>query len=704
MKKIFELFLDDLKRVTKSKIAVVILIGMLIIPGIYAWLNIDSNWGPYDNTGNIPVAIVNQDEGTVILGEKLNLGDEIENNLKDNKGMKWIFTNYKDARKKVDQGKYYGAIVIPKNFSQKLVTVMDENEIEKPKFDFYVNNKKNAIAPIIVNKAVGTIQTSVNQTFVNTVVYKVMEKAENLDIISKSVETTDDLVNKLEDTKIKVQQLRTILQTANLAAGTTEQSLAAVRALIPNLASVADTTKQGITDMKNAAQSFDTTYESIEKDLTAITNDIESIINDSLDIINKTDSTNAKDNLEKINTRVEKALTALRRLDNTLTSINSVIELKGIQALEKKVNEQIKKLETLQNKISDTNQAINDLDDIKKQINDIHANVSSLKSNFQNEVKPELSKVYKKASEAINNAAGTLASVNGSLSNVDSSMQYIMNALVTGSQMNNSIDIVLQNFQDDIDKLINIMRDTKHSELYNNIVNLLKNKPDEVADFISSPIDTNQIELYPISTYGSKMTPFYSVLACWVGCTLLTSILKVDIKKTRKNSKVKPYQFFFGRFMLFGLIAMLQGLVIGLGDLFLQVQTANWFLFLLTLMLSSLVFVLIIYSLTITFGKVGQALAIVIMVLQVAGSGGTFPVELLPRGFQLLQPFMPFHPAMNAARETIGGFYNLDYLHYILILLCHTIIPLLLGLVVRNFTMDIKEKVEEELENTNVIA
>ena len=185
---------------------------------------------------------------------------------------------------------------------------------------------------------------------------------------------------------------------------------------------------------------------------------------------------------------------------------------------------------------------------------------------------------------------------------------------------------------------------------------------------------------------------------------LLTSILKVDIKRTKKNSKVKPYQLFFCRFMLFGLIAMLQGLVIGLGDLFLQVQTANWFLFLLTLMLSSLVFVLIIYSLTITFGKIGQALAIVIMVLQVVGSGGTFPVELLPRGFQLLQPFMPFHPAMNAARETIGGFYQFDYIHYILILLCHTIIPLLLGLVVRNYTMDIKEKVEEELENTNVIA
>ena len=704
MKEIVGLFLDDLKRITKSKMAVIILVGMLFIPGIYAWLNIDSNWGPYDNTGNIPIAIVNKDKGTTILGEKVNLGDEIENSLKENNGMKWIFTNYKDARKKVDQGKYYGAIVIPENFSQKLVTVMDENEIEKPKFDFYVNNKKNAIAPIIVNKAVGTIQTNVNQAFVNTVVYKAVSKAEDLDVISKSVETTDDLINKLEESKIKVQQLRTILQTANLAGGTTEQSLRAVRALIPNLSNVADTTKQGISDMKNAAQSFDTTYDNIEKDLTSITDEAEAIINDSLDIINNTDSSNAKDNLAKISTKLEKALTVLRRLDNTLTSINSVVNLKSVQNLEKKVSDQIKKLETLKSKVDDTNQAINNLDDIKKQINDMHSSVSSLKSSFQNEVKPELSKVYKKASESINNAAASLANVNGSLSSVDTSIQYIINALVSGAEMNNSIDITLANFQDDIDKLISIMRDAKHSELYNNVVNLLKNKPDEVADFISSPVDTNQIELYPINTYGAKMTPFYSILACWVGCTLLTSILKVETKKTRKTAKYKPYQFFFGRFMLFGMIAMLQGLMIGLGDLFLQVQTANWFLFLLTLMIASLVFVLILYSLTITFGKIGQAFAIVIMVLQVAGSGGTFPVELLPRAFQLLQPFMPFAPAMNAARETIGGFYGVDYLHYIFILLCHMIIPLILGLVVRNYTMEIKEKVEKELEKTKVIG
>ena len=92
------------------------------------------------------------------------------------------------------------------------------------------------------------------------------------------------------------------------------------------------------------------------------------------------------------------------------------------------------------------------------------------------------------------------------------------------------------------------------------------------------------------------------------------------------------------------------------------------------------------------------------MVLQVAGSGGTFPIELLPRPFQLIQPFMPFYPAMNATRETIGGFYQNDYIKYIFILLCHMIIPLILGLIISRFSAETKKKVEKELHDTDVVG
>ena len=200
------------------------------------------------------------------------------------------------------------------------------------------------------------------------------------------------------------------------------------------------------------------------------------------------------------------------------------------------------------------------------------------------------------------------------------------------------------------------------------------------------------------------MAPFYTVLASWVGCTLLVSILKTDIKKDKKLGEIKPYQAFFGRFMTFGILATLQGLVIGIGDIIMGVQVVNYPLFLLTTMLTSLVFMLIVYSLTISFGKVGEATAVVIMVLQVAGSGGTFPIELLPGFFQKLQPIMPFYPAMNALRETIGGFYENNYLMYIGTLLLHTIIPLLIGLVFRKPIIKVKKELSEKLEETDIIV
>lgn len=182
-----------------------------------------------------------------------------------------------------------------------------------------------------------------------------------------------------------------------------------------------------------------------------------------------------------------------------------------------------------------------------------------------------------------------------------------LKALDSTGKLTTNIDTVLVSLEDDINKIISKLGGATQSELYLKILNLLENKPNDVADFISTPIATNEIDLYEINSYGSKMAPFYTVLASWVGCTLLVSIVKTDIKKDKKLGEIKPYQAFFGRFMTFGILAVLQGLVIGVGDIIMGVQVINYPLFLLTIMLTSLVFMLIVYSLTISFGKVGEA-------------------------------------------------------------------------------------------------
>ena len=704
MKKIIEIFKNDFRKLRNNSVAIIIIIGIIIIPGIYAWLNIDSNWGPYDNTGNIPIAIVNNDKGVKLFDEKINIGNEIEDSLKKNNGMKWIFTDKKDAKKKVKQGKYYGAIIIPENFSNQITTIFDGNEIKKPKFDFYINDKKNPIAPIIVNKAIGTIENSVNQSFVNTTIYKTLEKTEQLDLISKEAEVSNKLIDKLENTKKDIKKLKKILKTTDLAGSTTSSSLLAVKQILPNITDITNTTKDGILDIKNAATTFDSNYANLEKELESSIDEFISIANDIKTLINQTNEINYEENFNKINEKLDALLTRLKRFNNTLIAINNTFSLPGVQNLEKKVANQISKIEELQEIIKKAKYDIQILEDIKKRSDNLLSNITSIKNDYDNSVHDELNKVYMGASKAINDASNVMLNVNGSLDNVDSSIKYIIDALNSGSELIGNIDTVLDDFIIDIDNLILQIREIKQGEVYNNFIRLLKNNPNDLADFLSSPVEAREIDLYQVKTYGSKMTPFYSVLACWVGCTILTALLKTNIKESKITADAKNYQKFLGRFIIFALIAMAQGLVIGLGDLILQVQTANWLLFLITLVLTSLVFIFIIYSLTQAFGKIGQALSIVLLVLQVAGSGGTFPIELLPRLFQILQPYMPFYPAMNAVRETIGGFYQLDYIKYILLLLCHIIIPLLLGLVFSKYTSNIKTKIENELEQTDLIG
>lgn len=308
------------------------------------------------------------------------------------------------------------------------------------------------------------------------------------------------------------------------------------------------------------------------------------------------------------------------------------------------------------------------LADLKAKSAELNQKIQNIKTQYNNTVKPALNKAFSNASTSMSNIANTISTLDTALGKSDTALASTIKALDSTGKLTTNIDTVLVSLEDDINKIISKLGGATQSELYLKILNLLENKPNDVADFISTPIATNEIDLYEINSYGSKMAPFYTVLASWVGCTLLVSIVKTDIKKDKKLGEIKPYQAFFGRFMTFGILAILQ------------------------------------YSLTISFGKVGEATAVVIMVLQVAGSGGTFPIELLPGFFQKLQPIMPFYPAMNALRETIGGFYGNNYIMYIGALLLHTIIPLLIGLVFRRPIIRFKQELSEKLEKTDLIV
>ena len=304
MHKIFQIFKNDLKSLAKSKMAILVMIGIIIIPGIYAWLNINSNWNPYDNTGNIPIAVVNKDAGTTVAGTHLNIGDSLAESLKENRDIKWTFTDENSATEGVYASDYYAAIVIPENFSQNLTTIISSTDPTKPTFDFYINDKKNPIAPIITSKAISAIRDGANHAFVDTLVYKVADTAKTIGLIEKGADTASSLTAKLTDTKAKIGQLRDINKTTGLALDTTGKSISALEAIIPTLENFNQSASQEINNAKNELNSLgDTSNLSSVQDLTdQITNQIAELEN-IRNLLN--DITPSSEELDHIKARVQ---------------------------------------------------------------------------------------------------------------------------------------------------------------------------------------------------------------------------------------------------------------------------------------------------------------------------------------------------------------------------------------------------------------
>ena len=187
------------------------------------------------------------------------------------------------------------------------------------------------------------------------------------------------------------------------------------------------------------------------------------------------------------------------------------------------------------------------------------------------------------------------------------------------------------------------------------LLSLLKNNPKLVANYIAAPVNLKEEALYPIPNYGSAMAPFYSVLAIWVGVVILAALLSTETR-IKEVSVVEEY---IGKGFTFLTLSVIQSLIIALGDLYiLKVYMVNPFLFVLLAMGIGVVFTSIIYTLVALLGNLGKGIVIVLLVLQIASSGGTFPVEVIPPFFQKISPYLPFTYAIGAVREVQGGIFG----------------------------------------------
>ena len=590
MKNIIKVFLNDCKHIGRNVVALVVVMGLAVLPSLYAWFNILSNWDPYgpESTSNIKVAVAYDDTGINISGMDINISTNIVEALKTNDTIGWVFTDSTDeAIEGVWSGDYYAALIMPADFSKDMVSFLAE-DMTHPEIIYYTNQKKNAIAPKITDKAKTAVQQQVNATFISTLTEAIM----------KSADVADNIGNKNK----------------------------------------ADSTLESGSDSMN---------------------------NSLIDILI------AK--FQVINTQVVTFDNVLSALSNIMTTAQTSADTaKGISP-----------------DISGTfegERAI--LNELNKTIGQSSLIDSSLFSTISHDI------------DAVSGYMNSISSIYNDMGyNIDDFNKSISQM---GESINNTL-VMVRNIEDNLNETTNKLVEFKNSGVYSLLQTAISFNTDELASFISAPVAITTEDLYPITNYGSAMSPFYSVLSIWVGALILVAIIHVKVHPF-DGIKVNSVEAFFGRYITFFLIGQAQALLITLGDLFfIGIQCIHPFKFWFAAAFTSFVFTMITYSLTVAFENVGEAAAVVIMVIQVAGAGGTFPIQCLPAIYQAIYKYLPFTYAMDALRECVGGTYSWYYWKCILALLVYVGICLFIGLVIAKPCRKLNAIVDKSKEKSEIM-
>lgn len=373
------------------------------------------------------------------------------------------------------------------------------------------------------------------------------------------------------------------------------------------------------------------------------------------------------------------------------------------------VRDQLKMIELELNGLAENGTATaEDINTLKGQITTEIENcktaLDALQHTFEYTVKPQLDSTMNAMQNSMIATTSILNGINADFGDVEKVLSKYEDTLSRGSaDLYDSLEMA----QELYNKLTQIIADfttLRQDEQYQQFMEILETDPQQLGSFISSPVNLDTVGIYEIENYGSAMAPFYTILALWVGALILVAIIHVKVEPEEGITDIKPYQAYFGRYILFFLIGQTQTLITVLGDLFyVRIQCHNPFLFWLAGAVSSFVFTLFIYSLTVAFGNVGEALAIVVMVIQVAGAGGTFPIETLPQVYQSLYKYLPFPYGMNAMRETIGGIYQMNYWIYVGKLAIYLVVSLVIGLLIAIPFRKLNHVIEKSKENTEIM-
>lgn len=732
----------DAHNVFKNVISLVVCVGMIVIPSFYAWFNIWGSWDPYKNTANLKVAVVNLDEGYTsdLIPVDVNLGERTESELKASKSIGYTIVDSEDeAVEGVKSGTYYAAVVIPADFSERMLTYFADST-DKPEVYFYQNEKANAIAAIVTDKASAAVQKDINQSFASSLTSAaagVLDQVGNYlnsdDVRTLATQLDSALAQtqkRLSDTSGNLRSYAAISGSASQlldqldsdGSGTLSSALDASGMLrsgtdgVQSLSDALDGATSSINDsFANSASDFDNVKSALDKAFDAAAGHTDQLVDALTQAKGTVDSRVAK--LQDLERSMNDTDAIAKEYRDQLigspeweTVKSYTDEIEGLNAKVKQALDDAKKLDDglgkaisdIQNTQSSASDARTTLDGL---VDQAKTSITNISSDYEQGLRSSLADM----NSSLQDAASKADAMKTQLDNVSSSLK---DTAATASKSMGDVQGSLLDAADQLDgaaaKLGDIhtqIQDALDSGDLDQLRTILSANAEDLASFISTPVSMDRTAVFAVANNGSGMAPFYSTLAIWIGGVVLCALVKTaPSDRFLKKIHARPTDSYIGRIIFFLIIGFFQSTLVIAGDLwFLGVQCQHPVLFFLTGWLESFIFINIIYALTASFGDVGKAIAVVLMVIQVAGSGGTFPKEMLPGVFQKLYPFLPFVHGEDAMRACIAGIYQNDYWFCMLRLACFIIPALLLGLILRRPVIHLNHWLEEKLESTKLM-
>ena len=606
MKDIISIFLNDLRNIAKNLVVFVVVIGIAVLPALYAWFNIAANWDPYSNTGDIPFAVCSNDLGYSYSVLSIDAGEQIIENLEKNDRMGWCFVEKEeDALEGVRNGTYYAAVIIPEDFSENLFSVLN-GKFKQAELQYYINEKKNAIAPKITDKGVQTIQESVNSAYVGTIA-KVLATALKLTsgTVDGSVDTVmDNVIDRLEDIKNKVDDMKTTVTAMTDALDKVDEVIISNKEILPTIQEALNNGSDKVTEFKGSVANIKTVTANISDSIDGLITSSESMVNSVNEQLSdavakiESDTSSAADKFSKVTALNEKIIGIDNQIVAILTSLQDTF---GID-LSPVIN-RVEAITTRQTNIKNTVESAADslkktgqipsqlLSQLNGLINGADEGLQSASAAFKN--------VKGKIDSAVDNTMASMDKVSDFLKGLgqdvpdygvvfDNASATIQNIKLSVEGLNSYID----NAKTVVDNIISKVKLLEDDSTITDFITPVVKDPKALGEFISSPASINSERLFPVENYGSGMTPFYTSLGFWVGGIILVAVARTDLTRheMRRLESPNSSKMFFGRYLIFFMLGQIQAWIIALGDLFfLKVQCENPVLFIVASLISSFV-------------------------------------------------------------------------------------------------------------------